>query len=228
MSNIHLIICFLFYFTLPFSCALAQTETALQLFQKLQSSFVEIKTIDTHNFDKDGHTVVGTYQGTGSGVIIDSHGLIVTNTHVIANAPRILVGFADGKILEAKKVYSSNADFSFIKVDPPYPLTTITWADSAQAKPGSAIIAVGKIENNQHVLGGQITDLMPGMDSNEIELFELNINLEQGDSGGPILDNEGHLLGLIMAERLGEENKTYAIASNKIRKEYLDYAKNIV
>ncbi len=216
-------------FSLIFSLNLhAQDETAAQLLQNVQPSLVEIRTVDTKTFDEDGHTVVGTYHTQGYGVIIDSQGIIVTNTHIIANAPHIFVGLSDGTILEAKLVYSSNADFSFIKIDPPSPLQAITWADSAAAQVGTPIIALGNTDDNhQNILGGEITSLITGIDSNNVELFELNLNLNHGDSGGPLLDNEGHLLGLIMAKRLNEENKSYAIASNKIQQEYSQYSENL-
>ena len=206
----------------------AQDETPTQLLQSVQPSLVEIRTEDTRTFtDTDGHTRTATYHTQGSGIIIDSHGIIVTNTHIVTNAPHIYFGLSDGKILEAKLVYSSNADFSFIQVDPPYPLPTISWADSSQAPIGTPIIALSNGDDDQeHILSGEITNLLDGISSNEVELFELNLDLVHGDSGGPLLDNQGHLLGMIMAKKIKEDNKTYAIASNKIQQEFLHYRDN--
>jgi len=206
----------------------AQDETAMQLLQRVQNSFVEVRTTATKTFNEaNGHTKVATYHAEGFGIIIDSHGLIVTNTHIIANSPQIFVGLSDGTILEAKLVYSSDADFSFIKIDPPQPLEVITWADSSQAKQGAQVIVLNKANDGQdHVLGGEITDLIYGMDSDNVEMFELNIDLVHGDSGGPLLDDQGHLLGMITAKKLSEDNKSYAIASNKIQREYELYEQN--
>jgi len=208
--------------------AQAQEETASQLLQSVEQSLVEIRTVNSKTFDENnGHTVTGTYQTQGYGIIIDSYGTIVTNTHIIAGAPHTYVGLSDGTILEAKLVYSSDADFSFIKIDPPYPLQAITWADSSQAAVGTPIIVLTDSDDNQrHILGGAITNLMNGINTNNVELFELNLNLVHGDSGGPLLDNQGHLLGLIMAKKNDEENKSYAIASNKIQQEYSQYKGN--
>jgi len=207
----------------------AQDETAAQLLQNVQPSLVEVRTVNSKSFSEaNGHTKVGTYQTQGSGVIIDSYGTIVTNTHIIANAPHIYVGLSDGTILEAKLVYSSDADFSFIKIEPPYPLRVITWADSAQAHIGSPVIAlsIGN-DDQQHILGGEITNMTIGVDSNKPELFELNLDLTHGDSGGPLLDEQGQLLGVIMAKRLSQDNKSYAISSEKIQQEYMQYQQNI-
>jgi S1-C subfamily serine protease len=207
----------------------AQDETPSQLLQSVQASLVVVRTVDTKTFDEgNGHIKVGTYHSQGSGIIIDSQGTIVTNSHIIAHAPHIFVGLSDGTILEAKLVYSSDADFCFLKVDPPYPLQTITWADSSLAPVGTPIIALTNGDDGQqHILGGEITSLTDGISSNSVELLELNLNLIPGDSGGPLLDDQGHLLGLIMAKRKDEDNKTYAIASNKIQQEYSQYQENL-
>ncbi len=149
---------------------------------------------------------IGTYNTQGSGVIIGSDGIIVTNTHIVTGAPHIYVGLSDGTILEARIVYSSDADFSFIKVDPPYPLRTVSWADSSLAKVGTSVIALTNADGNngdtQHILGGEITNMINGVDSNNVELFELNFNLYHGDSGGPLLDDQGNLLGMITAKKI--------------------------
>ncbi len=223
MSTYRLIIIFLFFSIIGLS-ANAQDETPQQLIQFVQSSLVEVTTIDSKSIDEGGgHIKVGTYHSQGSGVIIDSQGIIVTNTHIIAGVPHIYVGLPDGTKQEAKLVYSSDADFSFITIEPAYPLQAITWADSSQAPVGTPIIGLSYADGQQHILSGQITNLINGKISNNIELIELNLNLVPGDSGGPLLDNQGHLLGLVMAKLKDQDNKSYAIASNKIQQEYQEY-----
>jgi len=220
--------CCLFFGLL--SCeAHAQDETASQLLESVRASLVEVRSVDSKTFNEgNGHVKVATFHAQGSGIIIDSHGTIVTNTHIIAGAGHIYAGLYDGTVLEAKLVYSSDADFSFIKIDPPYPLSPITWADSSLAPVGTPIIALTNGEGqDQHILGGEITGLTDGITSNQVELLELNLDLVPGDSGGPLLDTQGHLLGLIMAKRKDEENKSYAIASNKIQQEYSRYQENL-
>ena len=220
---------FCLFLSMPFFTAHAQDETAAQLMQTIAPSLVEVRTINTKTINEsNGHTLVGTYHSQGSGVIIDSYGTIVTNTHIITNSPHIYVGLSDGTVLEAKIVYSSDADFSFIKIEPPYPLTAITWADSSLAQVGTPIISLSNADDNQqHILGGAITNMIDGVSSDKVEIFELNLTLFHGDSGGPLLDNQGHLLGLIMGKKNSEDNKSYAIASDKIREEYMQYQQNL-
>lgn len=228
MRSLNIFVCCLFLGLSSFK-AHAQDETPAQLLQSVQASLVQVRCTATKTFDEgNGQAKVGDYHSQGSGVIIDSQGIIVTNTHIIANAQQIFVGLSDGTILQAHRVYSSDADFSFIRVDPPYPLTPITWADSSLTSVGTPIIALTNSDDGQqHILGGEITNLTDGISSNTVELLELNLNLIPGDSGGPLLDDQGHLLGLIMAKRKDEDAKSYAIASNKIQQEYAQYQENL-
>jgi S1-C subfamily serine protease len=211
------------------SSSLGNDTSLIERMQKAKESLVEIKTIYARTLrTKSGRTGIASYERHGTGIIIDPTGIIVTNTHIIVNAPRILVGLSNGKAYEAKILYASEADFSFIKIETSYPLAAVQWADSSEAQLGQSIIALGNSEfNHFSILGGEITSLIESMSTNTIELLELNLNLYQGDSGGPILDNNGQLLGLIMAKRKTQDRKSYAIASNKIRQEYLKLKQNM-
>ncbi len=205
--------------------ASAEQASLIMNIQSIEPSLVEIKTVYARTLQtKNGHAAIASYERYGAGIIIDPSGIIVTNTHIIRNAPHIYVGLSNGKSFEAKLLYASEADFSFLKIDSPYPLKAVPWANSSQSQLGESIIALGSSEyNHQSILGGEITSLIKSMSSGDTELIEVNLNLYQGDSGGPILDKQGHLLGLIMAKRKTEDRKSYAIASNKIRQEYLKY-----
>ncbi len=219
----YLTLCLL-WLTMPLS-TYAQETSLIGRMQNLQASLVEVKTVYSRALStRNGRMGVASYERHGAGVIIDPSGIIVTNTHIILNAPHIFVGLANGKVLKATVLYASPADFSFLKVNAPSPLAAISWADSSQAQLGEVIVALGSSElNHQSILGGQITSLIENKSTGKIELLELNLDLHQGDSGGPILDQQGRLLGLIMGKQKSEDRKSYAIASNKIRREYLKY-----
>ena len=225
-----LMFCIPIFLNLVFpSLTIAKDTSLISRMQKVETSLVEIKTIYARNLrTQSGRAGIASYERHGTGIIIDSTGIIVTNTHLIINAPRILVGLSNGKIFEAKVLYASDADFSFIKIDVPSPLQAVSWADSSQAQLGQPIIALGNSDyNNQTILGGKITSLIESMSNGTIEFIELDINLYQGDSGGPILNNNGQLLGLIMAKRKNQDRQSYAIASDKIRQEYLKLKQNM-
>ncbi len=170
-----------------------------------------------------------TYYRTAAGIIIDPSGIIVTNTHTIIHAPFIFVILRDGTKLPANVLFASGEfDFSFLKIEAPYPLKSVRWADSSLANIGDPIIAIGNADlDNQSIMGGHIKSILQSQSTMTNDFLELDLDLFHGDSGGPILDEQGRLLGIIMAKRESQENSSLAIASNKIHQQYLQYKKNM-
>ena len=170
-----------------------------------------------------------TFERTAAGLVIDPSGIIVTNTHTIIHAPFIFVILRDGTKLPAQVLFASeDYDFSFIKIQPPYPLRSIKWADSSLVNVGDTIIATGNSDfDNQSIMSGHIKAIIQSMSTSSYDFLELDLDLYHGDSGGPILDDQGRLLGMIMARRESEPNSSIAIASNKIHQQYLQYKENM-
>jgi len=172
---------------------------------------------------------MATYYRTAAGIVIDSSGIIVTNTHTIIDAPFIFVILRDGTKLPAQVLYASGEyDFSFLKIQPPYPLQRIHWADSSLINIGDPVIAIGNSDyDNQSIMSGHIKGILQSQSTASNDFLELDLDLYHGDSGGPILDNQGRLLGMIMAKRESQESTSIAIASNKIHLQYLQYKKSM-
>jgi len=172
---------------------------------------------------------VATFYRTGAGIVLSRTGIIVTNTHIIIDAPFVFIILRDGTKLPARVLYASGEyDFSFLKIDPPYPLQPVHWADSSLANIGDPVIAIGNSDyDNQSILEGHIKNILQSRSMMTNDFLELDLDLYKGDSGGPILDEEGRLLGMVMAKRESEPNSSIAIASNKIRLQYLQYLKNL-
>ena len=76
-------------------------------------------------------------------------------------------------------------------------------------------------------MSGHIKSILQSQSTSTNDFLELDLDLYHGDSGGPILDDQGRLLGMIMAKRESQENSSIAIASNKIHLQYLQYKKNM-
>ena len=207
----------------------AWSETSLiERIQKTQNSIVTVRT----QLTKIMHTSPpksATFQRTGAGLIIDPSGIIVTNTHIIINAPFIFVILKDGTKLPAQVLFASgNYDFSFLRVQPPHPLQSVKWADSSRIGIGDPIIAIGNADfDHSSILSGHIKSIIQSVSTGANDFLELDLDLYQGDSGGPILDYQGRLLGLIMAKRESQQNSSIAIASNKIHQQYLQYKRNL-
>ena len=196
--------------------------------QQTEKSIVTVRTELTHAM----HTTPGrmaTFERTAVGLVINPSGIIVTNTHTIIHAPFIFVILRDGSKLPAELLFSSKIyDFSFLRIHPPYPLHSIPWADSSRIMVGDPVIAVRHLDHAQHsIIPGHVKNIMQNPSTLSHDFFELDLDLHQGDSGGPILDNQGRLLGVIMAIRKSAPHTSIAIASNKIYQQYLQYKKNM-
>ncbi|MDE1920659.1 MAG: trypsin-like peptidase domain-containing protein [Candidatus Omnitrophica bacterium] len=172
---------------------------------------------------------MATYWRTAAGLVIDPSGIIVTNTHTIIDAPFIFVILPDGTKLPARVLYANGVfDFSFLKVHAPHPLHRVAWADSSRAHPDEEIIAIGNSGDRRlSMMSGRIKGVLQDRSTSARDFLELDLDLHHGDSGGPILDEQGRLLGMIMAKSESQPDSSIAIASNKIHRQYLQYKKNV-
>jgi S1-C subfamily serine protease len=170
-----------------------------------------------------------TFYRTAAGIVIDPSGIIVTNTHTILHAPFIFVILRDGTKLPANVLFvSGEYDFSFLRIHPGHPLYSAAWADSSLISIGDPIIAVGNSDyDDQTIMSGHIKGIIQSRMASTNDFLELDLDLHHGDSGGPILDDQGRLLGMIMAKRETLPNSSIAIASDKIHLQYLQYKKNM-
>jgi S1-C subfamily serine protease len=207
--------------------AWAQTSI-IERVLKLEDSIVTIQA-QKLIIDPDGqnaHRGAAVAENSGAGIIIDPSGYIVTNTHTILLAQFIFATLHNGTRLPAKiAAIAPNSDFAILKVDPPSPLKAIPWADSDQIKLGDAIISVGNSPLLKETISGGIVKGIGQSQSGSgsVELIETDFNLYNGDSGGPILDRQGHFLGIIVAKNMRVEHSSWAIPSNKIRQQFLSY-----
>ncbi len=200
----------------------------IERIEQAQESIVTVQTELTRTLQSNPPRQA-TYYRTAAGIVIGSSGIIVTNTHTIVNAPFIFVITKEGSKLPAQLLFASKEyDFSFLKINSPSPLPSISWADSSLVQVGESVITVGNSDfNNQSIMSGRIKSILQSQSSLSYEFLELNLDLYKGDSGGPVLDQQGRLLGMIMAKRESQPNSSIAITSNKIRQQYLQYKKNV-
>lgn len=198
--------------------------------QNLDPTLVDIKAVDMPALhSKNGKLGMATDERYGQGIIIDSNGIIATNRHIIGNAEHIYVVLSGGKTFEANLLQNSQVDLCLIKINAPFPLRSVSLGDPSELQIGSKVIAVANAGfNPQRMLGGQIIKIFKGISSDNVELLEMNIPLKPGDSGGPILNEDGSLIGLIMGKQISDPSKSYAIASSRILEEYYKYRNSIL
>lgn len=157
--------------------------------------------------------------GLGSGFVWDEQGHIVTNNHVVENATKLTVTFADGTTLPAEVVgVDPKADLAVIKVDASAAdLVPMDVADSNQAKVGQVVVAIG----NPFGLEGTMTaGIISALDRSLPVSLEKSLNqsspsysipdiiqtdasINPGNSGGVLVDTQGALLGVTTAIESG-------------------------
>jgi Do/DeqQ family serine protease len=160
----------------------------------------------------------------GSGVIINADGgLVVTNAHVVKDAQRIGVGLADGRRVEAKLVGADpSTDLALVSISAPS-LTAMALEDSDVLQIGDCVVAIG----NPFGLGQTATfGLISAMGRSGLgiegyeDFIQTDAAVNPGNSGGALVDIDGHLIGIntaIVAPAEGNVGIGFAIPSDMVR-----------
>ena len=169
----------------------------------------------------------GTTGGEGSGVIYSADGYIVTNYHVVQAADRVIVTTADRRRFPAELVGTEpKSDLAVLKVDA-RDLPYLELADSDAAEPGQWVLAVGSpLGLTSTVTAGIVSakgrSLSILRDPDAIESFiQTDAAVNPGNSGGPLVDTEGRLLGIntAIASRTGRfQGYSFAIPINLVQR----------
>ena len=171
-------------------------------------------------------------RGVGSGFIIDSSGVVVTNHHVIDKAASISVVLDDGREYEAKLLGSDDkTDVAVLKVETDAPLPTVSWADSDVVRVGDPIVAIG----NPFGLGGSVSAGIVSARGRDInagpydDFIQVDAAINRGNSGGPLFNENGGVVGVntaIISPSGGNIGLGFAIPSNQARAVALQIMEN--
>jgi putative serine protease PepD len=162
--------------------------------------------------------------GAGSGVVISADGLVLTNEHVITGADTITVKFSDGKAVKADLVGSSpENDIALVRMRDASGLTPVVLGDSSTLQVGDEVVAIGNaldLGDSPTVTRGIVSAKGRMLESGEVRLENLiqtDAAINRGNSGGPLLNTAGEVVGINSAGIPSGQNLGFAIDINVVK-----------
>ncbi len=160
------------------------------------------------------------YKTGGTGFLINTKGLMITNAHVVSNANNIAVQNINGDDFKARVVYTdSDRDIAILKID-----------DTAFKSPASIPYNIksgkGEIAESVYTLGYPRNDIVYGEGylsaktgfNGDTLSYQIAIDANPGNSGGPILNKNGEVIGILSAKQISAEGVVFATQSKYIFK----------
>jgi regulator of sirC expression with transglutaminase-like and TPR domain len=158
----------------------------------------------------------GRRSGLGTGFVVSADGLIATNLHVIGEGRPVSVETADGKRHDVVAVHASDRkqDLAVVRIDAK-DLKPLELGDSAALKDGQAVVALGNPHGLKRSVVAGVVSAVREIDGRR--LIQLAMPVEPGNSGGPVLDAQGRVVGLVTIKSLEKENVGFAVTVNALK-----------
>lgn len=158
--------------------------------------------------------------GVGSGLVVASDGLILTNSHVVSGAGAIKVSMADGQKSDARVIGEDpHSDIAVLRTDVHLAAPALSFFDSKAIHKGQLAIAIGNpLGFEQTVTAGVVSATGRSMRSQTGRLIDDVIQtdaaLNPGNSGGPLVDSRGRVIGINTAVIRGAQGICFSVAAN--------------
>ena len=208
---------------LMFVTEFASAADYRKLFKEADESVVVIYTIERQVAGQTGQGEV-SLPGLGSGFLVDNKGHVMTAAHVVQTADLVEVEFADGTKVTAAVVASDPVkDVALLKLDKmPDRVKPAKLADSDEVSIGEEVFVIGAPYGLSHTLtvghiSGRHGDDGGYMGQIQAETFQTDAAINQGNSGGPMFNLRGEVIGIVSHIRSksgGSEGLGFAVTSN--------------
>ncbi len=174
---------------------------------------------DTPRSWRRGGDEAGPREGSGSGFVIDPAGYILTNHHVIDGADRVTVTLSDGRALRATVVGADPAiDVALLHVVSDTPLTSVPIGQSGALRVGEWVCAIGNPLGYVHsVTVGVVSFLGRKLfDQSLDEYIQTDAAISFGNSGGPLINARGEVVGITTAISVQASNIGFAVPIDQV------------
>ncbi|MBN2114230.1 MAG: trypsin-like peptidase domain-containing protein [Acidimicrobiia bacterium] len=166
-------------------------------------------------------------EGQGTGIVIDDQGHILTNYHVISGAESVSVYAEDGRERPARVIFGDPAtDIALLEVEDTEGLVPLVFGDSDAMEVGDPVIAMGNAlgldATSPTVSVGIVSALGRSIETSQAtleDLIQTDAAINSGNSGGPLLNAAGEVVGINTAIASGAENIGFSIAVNSVKGE---------
>ncbi len=157
-----------------------------------------------------------TERSSGSGVIVNANGLIVTNAHVVEGARKVTVELSDGRKFTAQPVSQGSSDcldLAVLQIQATK-LPTVNFALASSVQKGEEVFAIGypKGTKPSSITRGGVSNVL-----SEAGLIQTDATLNPGNSGGALLNDRGELLGINTGGRRDASGMNYAITADQVQ-----------
>jgi S1-C subfamily serine protease len=169
--------------------------------------------------------IENSLNSTGSGIIVANNGFVITNFHVVKNAKKIFVTASDNSKVEAKLIsFDEEKDIALLKINNKQFNIGYT-LNSASSEVGEQIFVLGfpliNLMGSEIKVTDGIISSLSGF-NNDYDYYQVSAAVQPGNSGGPLFDSQGNLIGIITAKYSQGENVSYALKSKIV----FDFLKN--
>lgn len=187
--------------------AAAQTELSVEaLTEQVRKSVVVISSAGRD----------GARQGMGAGFVISADGLVATNFHVIGEGRDIRVQLPDGREVGVVAIHASDRvlDLAVLKIEAS-DLTPLELGNSDELKQGQSVVALGNPRGFKYSVVSGVVSGVREVDGRP--MVQLAMPIEPGNSGGPLVDRQGRVQGIITMKSAVTNNLGFALTVNLLK-----------